>query len=361
MALVVQGEGRGHMTQALAASRFLLDAGHEIVAALVGTSAHRSLPDYFVRQMPAEVARFEAPTQVPDRDRVGVSVVGTALDALRRMPRFLRAGLDIHRRTASADVVVNFLDLVGGASRVVYGSRVPAICVAHNYLFDHPALADAPGGARARALVRLYTRVTASRSTARVALSFTPLAGGPARLLVAPPLLRPGLDLLEPRDGGYLMAYVLNAGYGDLLAAWHRRHPGVTVHCYLDGGAGALAETPAPGFRAHALEQDAFLAHLAGCRAYVGSAGFESLCEAHYLGKPVLAVPTAGQLEQRLNAWDAERCGVARAGTHDDLDEWWAEPTPPPAAAVADFRAWVARAPEILVEAIERAARVGVS
>jgi hypothetical protein len=349
------------MTQALAASRFLGDAGHVTTAVMVGTSRHRTVPDYFVDQVPTEVVRFEAPTQVPDRDRLGVSVAGTTFDALRRLPRFLASGLDIHRRTASADVVVNFLDLVGGASRLVYRSRVPAICVAHNYLFGHPALAGAPGGPFARAGVRLYTEVTAARSAARVALSFSPLSGGPARLQVAPPLLRPGLDRLAPRDGGYLLAYALNAGYGDRLAAWQRGNPEVTVHCYLDGGADALSVTTGERFHPHPLDQDAFLAHLAGCRAYVGSAGFESLCEAHYLGKPVLAVPTAGQLEQRLNAWDAERCGVARAGSYDDLDAWWADPAAPSADAVSAFRAWVARAPEVFVEAVERVARPGRS
>lgn len=361
MALVVQGEGRGHMTQAIAAVRFLVDAGHAIEAVLVGTSRHRSVPDYFVDRMPAEVVRFEAPTQVPDPRRVGVSVARTAFDGLRRLPSFFASGLDVHRRTASADVVVNLLDLVAGASRVVYGSRVPAICVAHNYLFGHPALAGAPGGVLARSFLRLYTDVTAARSSARVALSFSPLSGDPARLQVAPPLLRPGLDRLEPHDGGYLMAYALNPGYGDLLAAWQRRNPGVRVHCYLDGGAEALSVTPGPAFHAHALDQDAFLNRLAGCRAYVGSAGFESLCEAHWLGKPVLAVPTAGQLEQRLNAWDAERCGVARAGTYDDLDGWWAAPAAPSPDAVSTFRAWVARAPEVFVEAVERVARRGGS
>ena len=90
----------------------------------------------------------------------------------------------------------------------------------------------------------------------------------------------------------------------------------------------------------------------------MGSAGFESLCEAHYLGKPILAVPTQGQFEQTLNAWDAGRCGVARAGSYKDLDDFWRWPDLPDAAAVEKFRAWVASAPGRFVEAVERAAHV---
>ena len=171
-----------------------------------------------------------------------------------------------------------------------------------------------------------------------------------------PPLLRPGLDELSPGDDGHLLAYALNPGYGALLAEWQRRHPDVRVHCYLDGGAAALREAPQDGFHCHALDDDGFLKHLASCRAYVGSAGFESICEAFYLGKPVLAVPTAGHYEQTLNGWDAQRIGAARVGSYDDLDRFWAEPPVPSLAAVRDFRDWVALAPQTIVELVERAA-----
>jgi hypothetical protein len=67
-------------------------------------------------------------------------------------------------------------------------------------------------------------------------------------------------------------------------------------------------------------------------------------------------VPTAGHYEQTLNAWDAERVGAAREGTYDDLDGFWKSPPVPPEAAVRDFRAWVARAPQVIVGLIERAA-----
>jgi uncharacterized protein (TIGR00661 family) len=175
--------------------------------------------------------------------------------------------------------------------------------------------------------------------------------------VIAPPLLRPQLTELSLRDDGHLLAYALNAGYADHLVEWHRRRKNVTVHCYVDGGPAALRSTPAEGFHAHALSADAFLRHLASCRAYVGSAGFESVCEAFYLGKAALIVPTEGQLEQTLNAWDARRAGAAVSGSYGDLDSFWAKPPVPSGDAIREFRGWVARAPETLVHAIEHAAR----
>lgn len=358
VAFVVQGEGRGHLTQALALARFLRDAGHEVSRVLVGVSPFRTLPEYFAREIGAPVETFDAPTQVPDRSARGVSVGRTALDALGRLPRFVAAGRRIHQVTERADVVVNFLDLVAGLARVVLRGRTPRVAVAHNYVFLHPALARAPGSALARRSVLAYARVTAAGAHTKVALSFGPLAPSHrGRLVVAPPLLRSGLDGSQARDEGYLLTYALNPGYGDVVAEWHRRQRDVTVHCYVDGGGAALRSVPAEGFHAHDLSAEAFLQHLGGCRAYVGTAGFESVCEAFYLGKPALLVPTEGQYEQTLNAWDAARVGAAVVGTYRDLDGFWANPPLPRREAVDEFRSWVRRAPEMLVEAVESAAR----
>ena len=357
MAFLVQGEGRGHLTQALAAARHLRDAGHEVRHVLVGRSPHRTLPGYFAREIDAPVETFEAPVQVPDREGLGVSVNASARDAVRRLPDFLRAARRIHEATDQADVVVNFFDLLGGVSRALFRTRAPAVSVAHNYVFLHPELAHAPGRPLVRALVLGYARATALRSAPRIALSFDPLPDPPdGRLVVAPPLLRAGLDARAPRDEGYLLAYALNPGYGDLLADWHRRNPTVTVHCYLDGGAAALAAEPQARFHAHALDQEGFLRHLEGCRVYVGTAGFESACEAFYLAKPALLIPTAGQFEQSLNAWDAERVGAARPGGYDELDAFWRDPPVPSPTRVEAFKSWVRRAPEIVVREVERAA-----
>lgn len=355
---IVQGEGRGHMTQALALAAFLRDARHEVARVWIGTSPYRSVPSYFTGGIGAPVEVFDAPVQVPDRRRVGMSPAATAADFVWRLPAFARATRTLHDGTHGLDVVVNFLDLVAGASRVIHGSPVPAVAIAHNYLFLHPEVGPLPGPSWMRRAVLGWTRATAARTSLKLALSFAPGASVPEeRLQVAPPLLRTGLAAVERSDEGFLLAYALNPGYGDVLSAWQRAHPDVPVRCYLDGGPGVLREAPGPGFEACHLDQERFLADLGRCRAFVGSAGFEAICEAYYLGKPVLAVPTAGHYEQELNAWDAARHGAARAGRYTELADFWYRLTPPAPDAVRAFRAWVDEAPRRHVEAIELASR----
>lgn len=44
---IVQGEGRGHLTQAITLEEMLLRNGHEVVEVLVGESSSRILPGFF--------------------------------------------------------------------------------------------------------------------------------------------------------------------------------------------------------------------------------------------------------------------------------------------------------------------------
>ena len=58
---------------------------------------------------------------------------------------------------------------------------------------------------------------------------------------------------------------------------------------------------------------------MAACKGLLSTAGFESVCEAMYLGKHVLMVPVAGQYEQACNALDAQISGVGTIAEKFDV------------------------------------------
>ena len=68
----------------------------------------------------------------------------------------------------------------------------------------------------------------------------------------------------------------------------------------------------------HQLDDVKFLRYMAGCKAYATTAGFESVCEAMYLGKPLLMVPA--HIEQECNAYDAMCAGAGIISTSFSLD-----------------------------------------
>ena len=62
---IVQGEGRGHLTQAITLEEILRRNGHEVVEVLVGKSSSRRLPGFFNRNIHAAVKRFVSPNFLP--------------------------------------------------------------------------------------------------------------------------------------------------------------------------------------------------------------------------------------------------------------------------------------------------------
>ena len=62
---IVQGEGRGHLTQAITLENVLLRSGHEVEEILVGKSESRRLPGVFTRSVHARVKQFVSPNFLP--------------------------------------------------------------------------------------------------------------------------------------------------------------------------------------------------------------------------------------------------------------------------------------------------------
>ena len=92
---------------------------------------------------------------------------------------------------------------------------------------------------------------------------------------------------------------------------------------------------------------------MAGCKYVACTAGFESLAEAAWLGKPLFLVPVENHLEQQINAVDATRMGIAVADTCFNLDRLAELPERLDNAA---YRAWLANADSILLRTLERVA-----
>ena len=338
---VVQGEGRGHMPQAIALRERLEKAGHEVCLTMVGVSRFRTLPDFFAERMGGPVTTFESPVLVTDRHKRGVSIARTALNSFLSFPRYALSVFHIRREINRHNpaVVVNFFDLMCSISFLLRLRRPRHVCVGHQFYFQHPDFIRPKTSLLGELALRLLTRCSAFRADLRLALSFRPGEPAPNGLRVVAPLLRSEIREAEAHDGSHLVAYLLNPGYAEQIEDWHRKNQDVVVHGFWDRP-GAAAETVlAPGLTFHALDDRKFVRLLAGCRSLITTAGFEAVCEAMYIGKPVLVVATAGHVEQHYNAADAESAGCGVVSDHFDpclLDGREAD-----RACRERFRAWV--------------------
>lgn len=312
------------MTQALALQQVLEKAGHTVEKVILVQSSTRSVPSFFHDKIDAPVVSIDGPGLIADDGLKSVHRASTLLHNLKRVPRLVQnvEKLKKHIDAVKPDVVINFYDLLTGLYNSWYRSQIPVVCVGHQYLFQHRDFSFPRGHYADRWFLNTYTRLTALRAKMRLALSFYPLAPGKEdSLRVIPPLMRQEL-YRQPldRQEEFLLVYLLNEGYSQELIEWHKKHPEVPVHCFWDRTDVAPEERYDDTLTFHQLDDEKFLRLMARCSGLAATAGFESVCEAMYLGKPIYLVPVEGHYEQYCNAHDACTAGVGIRGRRFNLN-----------------------------------------
>ena len=353
---IIQGEGRGHLTQAITLESILRRNGYEVVEVLVGQSSSRRLPGFFNRHIQAPIKRFFSPNFLPTPANRRVSMFRSVRYNLLHVPAYVRSMRFINRRIreTQADLVINFYELLTGLTYLAFRPHVPQVCIGHQYLFLHPDFHYPHKSGMSLFLLRMFTRLTCIGACERLALSFRSMDDYPVRRIrVVPPLLRREVLASESRTGDYLHGYLLNAGFGADVCAWHERHPDTPLHFFWDKVDEPDEQCLDKTLTFHRINDVKFLRYMAGCKAYATTAGFESVCEAMYLGKPMLMVPA--HIEQDCNAYDAAESGAGIVADTFDLSRLleFAEHYTPN----LEFRYWARSAERCFLEILEGVVR----
>ena len=175
------------------------------------------------------------------------------------------------------------------------------------------------------------------------------------KIKVVPPLLRPEVlsyrQSPEFRDGDYILGYMLNAGFAEEVKSWHAKNPSVPLRFFWDNAAEAPVKVVDDTLSFYYLDDKEFLRQMAGCMAYASTAGFESICEAMYLGKPLMMVPS--HIEQKCNAYDATRFDAAVESETFDLDVLLSFARDGKFRRDEGFPAWALSAAEVFAKELE--------
>jgi len=302
-----------------------------------------------VRQLPTLEFKY--------KNNRSVSNAATLFGVFGNLPKYFRIlrQLDAVVRETQPDVIINFFEPMAAFYAITRRQRPPVVAIGHQFMFQHPGYVHAPQLWKQLLSMKIYTRLLGARAT-KLALSLYEAPDLPEkRITVGPPILRKQLFELESNpDGGFVLVYLLNHGYAGQIIEWSAKNPRTTLHCFYDKP-GAPAELQySPSLTFHRLDGGKFLKMMAGCRHVVCTAGFESLCEAAWLGKPLFLVPVENHVEQQVNALDAQQFGIGIAEKSFNLDRLAELPDRLP---VEKFRNWVNCAPEKLFAAIERAVK----
>lgn len=349
---IVQGEGRGHLTQAITLENVLLRSGHEVVEILVGKSESRRLPGFFTRSVHAPVKQFVSPNFLPTPANKCVNITRSVLYNIAKVPEYLRSMHYINERIikTGADMVINFYELLTGLTYFLYRPAVPQVCIGHQYLFLHKDFEMPEKHKFGMKLLNMFTRLTALGAKEYLALSFRSMKDDKSkRIKVVPPLLRRDVFRQEVTNGDYIHGYMVNSGFSECIMRWHKEHPETPLRFFWD----RWEETPVKKIDEtlsfYQLDDVEFLRQMSGCKAYASTAGFESVCEAMYLGKPLMMVPA--HIEQECNAYDAMKSSAGIVDDDFDLAKLlkFAETYKPDTR----FREWVNSAEYMIVNELE--------
>jgi uncharacterized protein (TIGR00661 family) len=235
---------------------------------------------------------------------------------------------------------------MAGIYRLIYRKKEPVfVSIAHQYLYLEKNY-HFPNDRLNVAALKLFTKITAIGSAKLFAIHIkNSFEGLSERTVLIPPLLRPAVVSSTPGNQGYFTAYILNSGYAEEIRKWHDSHPDAIIHCFWDKADAGETEIYQGNCYFHRINDTLFIEKMLGCRGLLSTAGYESVCEAMYLGKPVLMVPVENHFEQQMNALLFEEAGAGIGCTYFDIDSFihFIQNYRPN----SDFKEWVQSASEI--------------
>lgn len=321
---IVQGEGRGHLTQAISLFQQLQDSNHEVVACLVGMIKQDAFSSIIEQEINTKIHYFSSPNLIYNQAGKGLSLKKTIVQNLKKLPEHNRSlnQMKSWMGKYQPDLIINFYDFLAGIYQLRFPqTSPPMICIGHQYLLLHEQFVFPKKKLIDRLLVNLNSRVTALRAKKMLALSFSPYKNH-KKIVSIPPLIRQSV-LSEPTsEYPYYVAYMTNPGLLEQLENWHKEHTDIEVHCFIKSEQEQEVTQQQKNLFIHKLDAKKFLRLMANAKGLITTAGFESVCEAIYYGKPVMMVPVPNHFEQACNALDASRFGAGISQESFNLDNF---------------------------------------
>ena len=309
--LIVQGEGRGHMSQSMALAEYLEDAGHTVERVYTGCRTPGTLPGCFLKFFPKKLDPFYSPYFLRTPNKKGIYVGKTLLMNLLRSLIYLREVKRIRNEIGvlEPDAVFNFYDVIGALAMRKLNPAIRRIGIGHHFFLHLDGYKCNGGSVWHKWLLKIHTRVIVKSCDRILALSFEE-AIGDSIIGVAPPLIRKTFREIKYTPGDRFLVYLLNEGYLFDLIRISRDDPGFSSDVFT-----ALSpeiDLP-PGIRLHPLDDNTFREMMSTCKGLITTAGFDTAAEAAYLGIPMVVIPAQHHFEQRCNSVDVERSGIGIA------------------------------------------------
>lgn len=316
--IFVKGDGRGHLTQTLSLCQLLHERGHQVVAVAVGCPKDALVPAFFFDRCPAPITRIDSPNLMLNKRGDHIDLFRTGWVGLRDLPLYRKSLATIRflLQEHKPDVLINLFEPALPLYELFNRHGIPKLNISHQQLMLHSRFQFPQGRTAERMMVREYTRMVTGKATKNIALSFYDFPDEPATKTVpVAPLLRNEVFTRTPTQGSHFVMYMVYHGIAEQIKAFNKLHPQREIHAFWNNKNAPKLERVSDTLTFHQVDDQLFLDKLASAAGVATTAGFETVCEALYYGKPAILLPMPGQYEQFINAFDAEQVGAGKTVT----------------------------------------------
>ena len=344
---IVQGEGKGHMSQALALKEYLDEAGHTVEAVLLGTGYADEVPDYFRKVFDHKLRTFRSPWFLRTPNKKGIYVGRTLLFNLLYSVGYLKEIARIRREinALQPDVIFNFYELLGALAMRKTASGIRKIGLGHHFYLHLNLTLSRMGPSWHRILLRMHTRMIMKSCDRVLALSFRKEQGSDA-IRVVPPLIRREFREMNHIPGNSYLVYLLQEGFFYDLVRLARSRPGFQADLFTT--LNPDIEIP-EGIRIHPFDAKKFSKLMASCKGLITTAGFDSAAEAACHGIPLAVIPSHNHFEQKCNGADITAKGIGISVSQIDLGILERMHS----FDAREYRAWVDQAGKAILNSME--------
>jgi uncharacterized protein (TIGR00661 family) len=308
--LIIQGEGKGHFSQAATLVEHLSENNSAVKCIYLGRSFFRSTPDYFSSLSDIPLKKFFSPNFIRTTNRKGIRLLLSFFLNILFGPIYIfeacRIGLLMRRD--KCDIVYNFYDPIGGlASRWWGRKKTEFIAISHHFYLSHPDFIHPHGMEKSFFWLQYINRFMMRSADRVLALSFRKGTNF-KKIEVVPPLLDSRILESKSSNAGKDLCYFLNPGFVSGMLAFYCNAPEIQADIYTEWTPGLKVPGNVTILKP---SRSAFIKSMKECNRIITTAGFDTAAEAFYLGIPVYLIPTENHYEQYCNALDASRTGMA--------------------------------------------------
>lgn len=308
--ILSNGEGRGHLTQALAFKKILENSDYELVGCILGTTKGKTIPEYFKAKIEVPIWEIESPQFVKNNNK-SISLYKTFTKNILNVNVYLNSLKQIEEivENINPDIIINFYELLTGMWNLRYNkNKIPVISIAHQYLLEHSNFEFPDNNKWHQNTLKIINKITSFGSKEKWCLSFYDTSEE-KNLKIVPPLLRKEVFDITTTNDDFILVYLCNEGYLENIKNLAKNLP----HKFKVFMNVSKNHNLLPNLTVYPLSDTEFLNAMASCKGIMMTSGFESVCEAKYMNKPCLLVPIENHYEQKCNAFDAQ---YAEAGKY---------------------------------------------